>query len=331
MDFTYVKISPYLSIQTIPMSKKSSNKHHRHDTVFKLAMSEIRVAKEMIENNLPKDIVKCINLDSLSISNNSYIDHDLKKSHADILYKAKTKSGSETYIYFLWEHQSTYDKNIPLRMLKYTVNILQEHLNAGHQKLPLVIPALVYNGVKTPYPGSCDICDSFDDPGMARLHMFKPFSLFDLSSKNDEELQQAKWSALPNIILKHIRDRDITKVLEKTLELSIGYCLEHDGKLFIQNMLKCVIEYTNIPDSDAFRDQIQKASPEAGAEIMTIYEQLINKGIDQGINQGVNKGMLEARHHIIVNLIKDGRDNQYIAKIADTSIEEVKAIRAKLT
>ena len=44
------------------MSNKKS--HHRHDKVFQHAMSEVKVARSMIENYLPTAISKHFGLDS---------------------------------------------------------------------------------------------------------------------------------------------------------------------------------------------------------------------------------------------------------------------------
>lgn len=318
-----------------PLSAVKSKLHHKHDTVFKLAMREVRVAREMIQRHISEDIISQIDLDSIKISNQSYIDKDLKQLHADMLYHVKEKSGADAYIYFLWEHQSTYDKNIPLRLLKYTCNIMQDHLDAGHAQLPVVIPALLYNGIRSPYPGSCDFSDAFANPSLARAQMFKSFALVDLSAFTDQELLEGKWSALPNMLLKHMRDRDFSKVVNEAFVLALDYLANHNGEYFMQNMLKCMVEYAHIPDKLAFKDKVTMSSKEAGDKLMTIYDQLMAEGKELGKELGkklgFNLGIESAHANTIKNLAKDGFDDQYIAKILSIKVSEVKAIRAKVT
>jgi predicted transposase/invertase (TIGR01784 family) len=111
-------------------------------------MRNLNVSREMIENYLPKHLVDKVLLETIEVCNASYIDKELKQSYSDMLYKVQTKSKSEAYIYFLWEHQSTYDKNIAFRLLMYACNIMQDHLEAGNSKLPIIIPALVSAGAE---------------------------------------------------------------------------------------------------------------------------------------------------------------------------------------
>lgn len=62
----------------------------------------------------------------------------------------KTTISDDGYIHLLLEHQSSADKNITFRQLRYAVTAMQRHLEAGHKKLPLVIPVLFYHGSRSP-------------------------------------------------------------------------------------------------------------------------------------------------------------------------------------
>jgi len=95
--------------------KAVDQKSQKHDTVFKTAMRDKAVAKDMIENYIPKDVVNKINLNSLEVCHASYVDGELKQFHSDMVYQVALKSGEDAYIYFLWEHQSTYDKYIAFK------------------------------------------------------------------------------------------------------------------------------------------------------------------------------------------------------------------------
>ncbi len=59
--------------------------------------------------------------------------------------------GQDGYVYALIEHQSSPDKHMAFRLMRYAIDAMQHHLDAGHDKLPLVIPMLFYHGMVTPY------------------------------------------------------------------------------------------------------------------------------------------------------------------------------------
>ena len=67
----------------------------------------------------------------------------------------------------LVEHQSSPDKFIAFRQLRYAVAAMQRHLDASHKKLPLVIPVLFYTGKRIPYTYSPRWLDGFDNPELA--------------------------------------------------------------------------------------------------------------------------------------------------------------------
>ena len=80
--------------------------HNAHDKAFKLAMSDIRVATEVIQNNLPSKLVSKLNLEHLQKCNSSYIDREYIETQSDMLYRVKTKTNDDCYLYFLCEHHN---------------------------------------------------------------------------------------------------------------------------------------------------------------------------------------------------------------------------------
>lgn len=53
------------------------------------------------------------------------------------------------------------------RLIRYAVAAMQRHIDAGHKKLPLVIPVLFYVGKRSLYPYSTRLLDEFDEPELA--------------------------------------------------------------------------------------------------------------------------------------------------------------------
>lgn len=152
-------------------------------------MSDPQVALEFIQTHLPAQIIDKIDLKSLALSPGTFIKKDLRQSMTDLLYKA-IFDGKEGYLYFLIEHQSTADSLMPLRMLDYTTRIFLQHVKQNKSnELPLVYPCVIYNGEKA-YCHTTDIFEIFQDPGMAREFLLKPFQLIDLTQIPDDELKK---------------------------------------------------------------------------------------------------------------------------------------------
>jgi len=63
-----------------------------------------------------------MDLESLEICKDSFIEKDLRDYFSDMLYKVNL-SGSPAYVYILFEHKSYYDKYVHLQLLEYMVKI----------------------------------------------------------------------------------------------------------------------------------------------------------------------------------------------------------------
>ena len=141
------------------MSKKI---HHVHDGFFRVAMTNLKVAKDLLKAHLPKKLDKQIDWDTLQITNKSYVDENLKQTFSDMVYRCQI-NGRESYIYALIEHQTEPYFLLPFKVLEYNVMICREHIRQGHKELPLIANLVIYSGKKSPYPYSLDIYDCFQE------------------------------------------------------------------------------------------------------------------------------------------------------------------------
>jgi predicted transposase/invertase (TIGR01784 family) len=76
------------------------------------------------------------------------VDEDLKRHASDLLYNVKLKSGGDARIVVLVDHKSGPEKWVALQLLRYQVQIWQEEKNDKADKLPVVIPVVLYHGRK---------------------------------------------------------------------------------------------------------------------------------------------------------------------------------------
>ncbi|HGJ5877735.1 MAG TPA: Rpn family recombination-promoting nuclease/putative transposase, partial [Arsenophonus nasoniae] len=189
-----------------------------HDAVFKQFLSEKETAKDFFDVWLPDEIKALCDLDSLRVESSSFIDSEMKNYQSDILYSVNTQE-RQGYLYLLIEHQSTPDKLMAWRLMRYSMAAMQKHLEAGHKELPLVFPILFYCGEQSPHPYSTDWLDCFSGRDIAEKIYTKPFKLVDVTTLDDGEIMQHKRMALLELLQKHIRRRDMTELLNEIVTL----------------------------------------------------------------------------------------------------------------
>lgn len=300
------------------MDMSSQRIAHAHDAFVRTVMSDPRIAREFFTVHLPCDIRELVDFNHLVLQPRSYIDDVRKESTVDMLYKTII-AGQEAYLYLIVEHQSSPDELMPFRMLKYTCNVMDQHLKITQQKkLPLVYPMVIYHAER-PYPYSSDIRDRVDAPReLIDRYFLKPFQLIDLGRIDDEELKRHAWVGVMEFVLKHIFARDVLPYLQDIAEL-LRWIAQSGGRDYVSIVLQYALERGELKNKQAFFELINtQISSEVGEKIMTLAEQLI----DEGMAKGLQKGKLE----VAERLLSEGIELTFVAKMTGISLERLKVL-----
>lgn len=142
------------------MDNEKGHNRPGHDGLFKLFLREPDTARDFLAVHLPADIRAQVRLDTLKLEPGSFVDQKLRELHSDVLYSVETAEGHAGYIYCLVEHQSTADRMMAWRMMRYSMAVMDAHLKKGNDTLPVVVPLLFYQGTVRPYPYSTDWMDT---------------------------------------------------------------------------------------------------------------------------------------------------------------------------
>ncbi|EEH4118729.1 TPA: Rpn family recombination-promoting nuclease/putative transposase [Salmonella enterica] len=260
------------------------NSKRGHDPLFKLFLREPETAKDFLAAHLPQDIRARVRLETLKLEPGSFVDQKLRELHSDVLYSVETTDGDAGYIYCLVEHQSTADRMMAWRMMRYSMAVMDAHLKKGNGTLPVVVPLLFYQGTVRPYPYSTDWLDCFDTPALAREVYSRPWPLVDVSVMEDSDLQSHSRMALLELVQRDIRHRDAASLLRDVVQL---IRLAGNTREQVEAIL-CYIIYNGMTSESItpFLYELAGEIPEYKELIMgTIAQQLKEEGIQQGIQQ----------------------------------------------
>jgi len=312
-----------------------------HDDFFRQALSHIDVARDLFSNLIPPDILKYVDLETLKPEKDTFIDHSFSKGASDALFSVKLGQG-EGYIYLLSEHQSSVDHFMSFRIRKYESMIMDFHRkkHPDEKYLALVYPLVIYNGTFI-YNAPCDFFELFQDPELARKLLMGPHQLIDLSRLEDEEILKYAISGLMCFIMKHIYDPDITPQL-----LKITVMLEEQADkrfIYIRSVFEYIINKAQAKDFGRIIEIFKEVTPDENREdVMTIAEQLMQKGEERGIligeqigeERGISIGKQigeeETLESIVVNLYSMSNTIEVIAKATGLSIKKVNEIIKKI-
>ncbi|EPJ7085776.1 Rpn family recombination-promoting nuclease/putative transposase [Citrobacter amalonaticus] len=286
-----------------------------HDAVFKTFMCHPDTARDFLEFHLPASLRQLCDLGSLKLESGSFIEENLRAYYSDVLWSLKTAEG-EGFIYVVIEHQSSPDAHMAFRLMRYAMGAMQRHLDAGHKKLPLVIPMLFYHGAVTPYPFSLCWLDEFSDPATARQLYTAAFPLVDITVVADDEIMQHRRIALLELMQKHIRKRDLMGLMEQLVALLVkGYA--NDSQL--KTLFNYMMQTGDATHFSEFLTEVAQRSPHHKERLMTIADRLRQQGIQQGKRDEAQR--------IARMMLADGIDAHTVARITGLPVDELTATR----
>jgi predicted transposase/invertase (TIGR01784 family) len=277
---------------TRPMHDKLKNPH---DKFFREILSQKSEAQSFVQHYLPSQIVALLNLDSLTISKDSFIDKAFDEHFADLLYEVTLKDDSEgdktVYIYLLFEHKSYLDPQVPWQLLDYLCKIWAQDRKNG--RLPrAIVPLVFYHGLKT-WHLPTQFAQLFDVP--PELEAYIPHFehiLVDLSGYTKADIQGSLILQGFLRLLKYVHHPDFARYFWEMVDLFHAISEQETGMKAIETYLTYLVRGTDKLDRGLIVDVFNQALDEQkGTTLMgTIAEELFKQGEAQGKLVGIAIG-----------------------------------------
>jgi predicted transposase/invertase (TIGR01784 family) len=213
--------------------------------------------------------------------------------------------------------------------------VMRQHMNEGHEKLPLVMCTSIYAGVQSPYSEPVDIYDCFEDSTLARECMFQSMKLVDLTIVSQEKLLQDKTAGLVQVVLQQGIKRDHLDWVNNNQDL-INQLM---GSKFGETSFIYLLGTDDNNDPNELMQAIMQAAPQYSDTIMTAARQLeirgeirgekIGKKIGEKIGEkrGEKRGEQARNLAIAQNMLKKGYSVQSIQEITGLSKEAIEKLQ----
>jgi predicted transposase/invertase (TIGR01784 family) len=255
-----------------------------HDTFFRETMSHKEVAADFLANYLPAKVLKHIKLDTLTITNDSFVDEKQAEHYSDLLYQVMLSTGLPGFVYFLFEHKSYPDRFVVLQLLSYLIEIweLYRKQHPKAKTLPLIIPIVVYHG--KPKGQAVRLCELVDTPD-PELSAYVPnfdLAFYDFSPATDEAI---KGQLLLQLVLLCLQAKNTPEAVEKLAEI-ISLVIQMDENAtsmhWLEKIFRYVLAVMDIEPEEMQDMFTQSLSEGKGGMFMTVAERLTIKGRIEG-------------------------------------------------
>ena len=274
-----------------------------YDKLFRENYSDPANARSLIISGLPDRVVDLMDLSTLEICKDSFIEKDLADYYSDMLYRVKFRDGNFGSVYVLFEHKSYFDKYVHLQMLEYMVKIWRLHIKQKEKKstvlrLPIVLPLLICHGRKE-WPKNTVRFTSLLAGPVGELSSYIPdfgFELYDLFHYSDDEMKGTIMDRVVKLLFKYSHNPDFHHKLPGIFSLLKTLMEKETGLQYLETVLRYLTSVVN--QDELSLEQIkeiaeQAISKETGEHIMTIAEKLRNEGEIRGEIRGRQEGLKE--------------------------------------
>jgi predicted transposase/invertase (TIGR01784 family) len=275
--------------------EEAESKLINHDSFLKKALENPMIAQSFFNQHLPEEVKRAVDLQSLKLEKESFIEDNLKKKISDILFSIDFK-GAKGYFYILLEHQSTVDHFMTQRLFNYMNGIWQRHRldNPKSKQLPLIYPIIFYNGSKK-YTAPRSFFDLFHDKEMARKFLNDPVNVINVNEVSDSEFKEYPEAGIIEFFMKKHHERDVLRLFEEVKEIwdSLEFItVEQKESLMTIILWYNVSKIENNKDKHKIIDFVNYCLNVEGDKIMgSITTEWLREGYQKGIQQGIHDGL----------------------------------------
>lgn len=260
-----------------------------HDRFFKQLMADVRVAQDFVRHYLPSDVVAALDLSTLALTGESFVDEAFQAHHTDLLFTVELVEGEPGLVYVLMEHKSYPDRLVAFQLLRYLVKIWERSVRQ-EGRLPAVIPLVLYHGEAAwrVRPGFRWLVGG---PEVVRRYAPEfEYALCDLSAYSDEELRGEVTLQAALLVLKHILREDLGPSLARALGLLRELAQQRTGLEYIETLLRYVTVGSCYLSPEELERTVSEAFPEGEQIMATIAEKWVEQGVQRGLQQGIAEG-----------------------------------------
>ncbi len=326
-------------------AKIMNKKLNPHDKYFKAVFSYQENMKLFLEKFVP-ELVEDVDLDTLTLDTNSYVNEKLEEYFTDIVWRVKLKEGTLS-ICFLLEHKSYIDNDVRQQIETYMRSMWDSQAQQAKERgenfkrFPIV-PIVFYHG-DAPWKLARLPKEFAHFP--TKLHRFLP--LFDiifinLQDYQEQEIMSMGLGMLESALLLFKNSKNEASLLEKCELLWRNFEAAYENNEKFRDLIKASIQYflqnfaLNSSNQQIAMDRVQNYF--AAPPVRTLYDVIMDeaelrgekRGESRGMQIGESRGKMETLQETIASMWKHLLPIQQIALFTNLTIAEVQQFMRKI-
>ena len=293
-----------------------------HDAMVRAVLNDLVEAASFLQRHVPEELSQALNWPTLRLLEGSFIDENLRRSETDFLYEVEhIGDDASIWLYILLEHQSSPDRWMRFRLLKYCCRIWDVNLQErpAPSELRPIVPLVFYQGERR-WSYAREFADLFaasvrDWPWIPHFS----HELIDQSGLETRAVQGELKTRLMQLLLLAAYHPNVDW-MEQVAGLLVSLSsLEPSGGINYMRVFVHYILSTQEPEAaQSFREVLRQNAPGLGDELMTYAQEL------------EEQGKMKERLTIIESLLRLGEQWSRIEAITGVSETQFEALKQQV-
>ena len=275
--------------------------HQPHDRLFRSVFSDSSEAAALLQAALPDHIRDRFDWTTLALVDGTFVDEDLQGSQSDLLYHVEhTATGQPVSMYLLFEHQSSPDPWMRLRLLRYCCRIWEADRrdDPDRHELRPIVPVVFHQGARG-WNHSTEFSDLF--PAAARALPWVPrftHELIDQTALAPEAIAGDVKGRIAQLLMMVAFDRHVDRALQLTAQLLPLLVQTAGGVDEFRRFALYLMATQDLDVIQTLREALRRQGLEEGDAIMSYAQQLLA--------EGEAKGRTETQVEVVEGLVRVG-------------------------
>ena len=287
--------------------------HQPHDRLFRAVFSDASEAAGLLQTALPGALRNSFDWTTLTLHDGTFIDAALRESQSDLLYRVQhVDTGEPMSMYVLFEHQSSPDPWLRLRLLRYCCRIWEtERRNEPDRPvLRPIMPVVFYQGERG-WTYSVEFSDLF--PEAVRSLPWVPrfaHELLDQTTLEPEAVAGGVRGRITQLLMMAAFGRHVEAALDLTARLVSLLDQASGGVDDLRRFSLYLMATQEYEAVETFGEALRRYGLEGGGEIMTYAQELLAegeaKGRAEGLKEGEQRGEQRGKIEVVEGLLRVG-------------------------
>lgn len=251
--------------------------HQPHDRLFRAVFSDTGEAASLLHAALPDTVRNSFDWTTLTLVEGTFIDEDLHESQSDLLYEVEhVQTGQPVSMYLLFEHQSSPDPWMRLRLLRYCCRIWEadRRNDPNRRELRPIVPVVFYQGTRG-WNHSTEFSDLFPESvrGLPWVPRFT-HELLDQTTLEPEAIGGGLKGRIAQLMMMAAFGRNVDTALQLTAQLILLLSRTGGGVDEFRRFFLYLASTQDRAVIGRFGETLQRQGLEQGGEIMTYAEEV---------------------------------------------------------